>query len=318
MFGSAPASFWIGFHVLLALLLLAEYLLLRKQTTARSYFATALWVAGALGFGIAIYLGMSHQSATEYLAGYAIEESLSIDNLFVFLLLFESFHVPKLNQRRVLFWGILLAVLMRAGFIFAGVELLHRFEWITYVFGLILLIAAIRLLLPSAVSHARRQPSWIGVVRRLTPISNSHESFFVQEAPPSTSSGSGQLRTVPTMLFLALIAIGLTDLVFALDSIPAVLSITKRPFIAYSSNVMAVMGLRSLFFVLTHLLERLSYLHYGLAAVLAFAAVKMLAAPWLEMGPLASLAVIGVILAITVVSSLAWPRRMSPIGTIAG
>ncbi len=308
MSGSAPASFWIGFHVLLGVLLLAEYLLLRKQTTARSYIATALWVAGALGFGIAIYLAMSHQSATEYLAGYAIEESLSIDNLFVFLLLFESFHIPKLNQRRVLFWGILLAVLMRAGFIFAGVELLHRFQWITYVFGVILLIAAVRLLLPSGASHTRRQPSWIGVVRRLTPISNSHESFFVQEARPLTSSGSGQMRTVPTMLFLALIAIGLTDLVFALDSIPAVLSITKRPFIAYSSNVMAVMGLRSLFFVLTHLLERLSYLHYGLAAVLAFAAVKMLAAPWMELGPLASLAVIAGILAMTVVCSLLWPR----------
>ncbi len=306
MSGSAPASFWIGFHVLLGVLLLAEYLLLRKQTTARSYVATALWVAGALGFGIAIYLAMSHQSATEYLAGYAIEESLSIDNLFVFLLLFESFHIPKLNQRRVLFWGILLAVLMRAGFIFAGVELLHRFQWITYVFGVILLIAAVRLLLPSGASHTRRQPSWIGVVRRLTPISNSHESFFVREARPLTSSG--QLRTVPTMLFLALIAIGLTDLVFALDSIPAVLSITKRPFIAYSSNVMAVMGLRSLFFVLTHLLERLSYLHYGLAAVLAFAAVKMLAAPWMELGPLASLAVIAGILAMTVVCSLLWPR----------
>ena len=304
MLGSAPAAFWIGFHLLLGALLLLEYLLLRKQTAARSYLATALWVAGAFGFAAAIYLGFSHEHTTEFLAGYAIEESLSIDNLFVFLLLFETFKVEPGKQRKVLFWGILLAVIMRAGFIFAGVELLQRFSWITYVFGAILLIDAIRLVLQKAKEHEPRQPFWIGWFRRLTPISERQDGFFTQDACPE----NGKPRMMPTVLLLALIAIGITDLVFALDSIPAVLSLTKQPFIAYTSNVMAVMGLRSLFFVLAHLLERLRFLHFGLAAVLAFAALKMLLSSFVEVGAVVSLGVIVVILALTVAASLMFSK----------
>jgi tellurite resistance protein TerC len=319
MFGTAPLSFWIGFHALLALLLLAEYLLLRKGTPARSYIATALWIAGALSFAAAIHFGLDDQRTTEFLAGYAIEESLSIDNLFVFLLLFESFRIEPAHQRKVLFWGILLAVLMRAGFIFAGVQLLARVEWITYAFGIILLIAAIRLVLPKKKETVPTTPLWLKALRRLTPISNRQDAFFAQETPiPKTAipdsptqkapPGIGPPRTVPSMLFVTLITIAITDLVFAIDSIPAVLSLTKHPFIAYTSNVLAVMGLRSLFFVLTHLLERLRFLHYGLAAILAFAAFKMLAANVLELSAVLSLGIILGLLAITVAASLLSPR----------
>lgn len=307
MLGSAPASFWIGFHVLLLALLLAEFVLLRRQTPARSYVATALWVAGAFGFALAIYLGLSHERTTEFLAGYAIEESLSIDNLFVFLLLFETFQVEPGKQRKVLFWGILLAVLMRAGFIFAGVELLERFTAVTYVFGAILLIAAIRLVFHKKKEKRPRQPFWIGWIRRLTPISESQDGFFVRDTSPE----NGKPRSVPTVLLLALVAIGLTDLVFALDSIPAVLSLTKQPFIAYTSNVMAVMGLRSLFFVLAHLLERVRFLHFGLAGVLGFAALKMLVSGFVEVGPLVSLGIIVAILTVTVAASLLFSQRRS-------
>ena len=308
MFGTAPPSLWIGFHALLGLLLLTEYLLLRRGTPARSYTATALWIAGALAFAAAIHLRLGAAHTTEFLAGYAIEESLSIDNLFVFLLLFESFRIEKSHQRKVLFWGILLAVIMRAAFIFAGVQLLARFAWITYAFGGVLLFAAIRLVFPGRKQDVPATPIWLKTLRRLTPISNRQDAFFVEEPSP----GNALPRTVPSMLFVTLIAIAITDLVFALDSIPAVLSLTKHPFIAYSSNVLAVMGLRSLFFVLTHLLEHLRFLHYGLAAILGFAAFKMLAANFLELSALLSLAIILGMLAITITASLLLRKDPQP------
>jgi tellurite resistance protein TerC len=182
---------------------------------------------------------------------------------------------------------------MRGAFITAGLGLLARFEWISYVFAAILLIASIRLVLPSA-QKAETTPSWIRWISRVHPVSLRQDKFFVREDG----------RRMVTVLFLALIAIELTDVVFALDSIPAVLSITRNPFLAYTSNIMAVMGLRSLFFLLAHLLSKLRFLHYGLAGVLAFAALKMLSAHWIEIGPITSLIVIVTVLSITIVLSL--------------
>lgn len=299
---STPTSFWVGFHVLLFVLLGVEWLLLRKQNAVRGYMATAAWLLGAAGFAAALYCWLHPQLATEFLAGYALEESLSIDNLFVFLILFQSFRIDGAQQRRVLFWGILGAVIMRAGFIVLGVELLERFSWITYVFAVLLLVAAVRLLLPEDESKKHSKPKWTKWIERWMPISEKQTGFFAME------ECMGKRRRVPTILMLALIAIAFTDFVFALDSIPAVLSITRHTFIAYSSNVMAVMGLRSLFFVLAHLLEKLRYLHYGLAAVLAFAAVKMLVADWFEISSMISLGVIFGILAITTGISVAADR----------
>ncbi len=284
---------WVGFHVLLAVLLTTEWLLLRKQTPLRSYVATALWLLGALGFTAFVYVTLDRQLGTQFIASYALEESLSIDNLFVFLLLFQSFKVERVRQRRVLFWGILGAVVLRAGFIVAGVALLKRFEWITYIFAVFLLIAAVRLVLPQDHDNPTK-PRWQQWLEAKMSFSSSQDGFFVSE--------DGQRK--PTVLLLALCAIAVTDFVFALDSIPAVLSITRHTFIAYSSNILAVMGLRSLYFVLSHALSKLTYLHYGLAAVLAFAGIKMLIAPWVEVTAVASLAVIFGMLLLTVLVSL--------------
>lgn len=302
---STPVSHWIGFHILILVLLAVEFLYARRRsnrpplrteasTHRTALVSTILWVAAALSFSAFVWATLGSKATTEYLAGYAIEESLSIDNLFLFLLLFGLFRIQPTNQPRVLFWGVAGAIVMRGAFIAAGIGLLQRFHWVSYVFGVILLGAAVRLLKPEDNQKAQESPRWISWLSRIHPVSLRQDAFFVQE--------NGQ--HMATMLTLALIAIELTDVVFALDSIPAVLSITRHPFLAYTSNIMAVMGLRSLYFLLANLLTRLRFLHYGLAVVLAFAALKMLASAWLDVGPLTSLAVIVGVLAITIGLSL--------------
>ena len=295
--GATPLSYWIGFHLFILLLLGMELLYARRQgpgrTHSTSVAATILWIAAALTFALFVFRTMGSQSATQYLAGYAIEESLSIDNLFVFLVLFRVFNIEPNRQPKVLFWGVAGAIFMRGAFIAAGLGLLARFEWISYLFAAILLIAAVRLVLPSA-QKAETTPGWIVWLTRVHPVSLRQDKFFVREDG----------RPMITVLFVALLAIELTDVIFALDSIPAVLSITRNPFLAYTSNIMAVMGLRSLYFLLAHLLAKLRFLHYGLAMVLAFAAFKMLSTHWIDIGPLTSLAVIVTVLFITIVLSL--------------
>ncbi len=295
-----PLSHWVGFHLFVFALLALELLYSRRSNPDRTpvlsqrtaILATILWIAAALAFALFVLLTLGSPSAIQYLAGYAIEEALSIDNLFVFLLLFNLFHISSTSQPRVLFWGVAGAIVMRGAFIAAGLELLAHFHWITYLFATILLVAAVRLFLPEdpKADPSEAAPFWLRWLTRVHPVSLRTDHFFVIE--------NGQ-RMV-TMLLLALIAIELTDIVFALDSIPAVLSITHHPFLAYTSNIMAVMGLRSLYFILAHLLVKLRFLHYGLATVLAFAAFKMLASQFVEVGPLTSLAVIVAVLAVTI------------------
>jgi tellurite resistance protein TerC len=307
--GITPLSHWIGFHVFLLLLLAFEFFYARRRKPAPSpakahrtaVVSTILWIAAALAFALFIFYSIGGDYAIQYLAGYAIEESLSIDNLFVFLLLFRLFQIQPLKQPRILFWGVLGAIVMRGAFIAAGIGLLDRFAWISYVFAAILLVASVRLVMPS--SHSEETPAWIRWLSKVHPVSLSQDHFFVVE--------NG--RRMATVLFLTLVAIELADVVFALDSIPAVLSITTHPFLAYTSNIMAVMGLRSLYFLLVHFLSKLRYLHYGLAAVLAFAALKMIAGHWIEIGPLLSLGIIIVLLGITItVSLLAKPTSPQP------
>jgi len=295
---------WVGFHVFVIALLAIELIYVRRhpgKIRATSIAATTLWVGAALLFSIFILRTMGSESATQYLAGYAIEEALSIDNLFVFLLLFRLFNISEPNQPKVLFWGVLGAIVMRGAFIAAGIGLLARFEWISYIFAAILLIASIRLVIPEDKKDPNHTPRWIKWLSKVHPVSLRQDHFFVIEDG----------RRMITVLFLALIAIEITDLVFALDSIPAVLSITRQPFIAYTSNIMAVMGLRSLYFLLIGMLATLRFLHYGLAAILAFAAIKMLGAHYFEVGPLTSLAIILTLLAVTVVLSLVRGRSSS-------
>ena len=252
---------------------------------AVAWISTAVLVLGALGFAGWIAYFMDHQSALEFVAGYTVELSLSIDNLFVFLVLFEGFGIGPRRQHKVLLWGICGAIVLRAICIATGIELLDRFAWITWIFGAFLLYAAFRLLRGGSPEAAI--PGWI---RRMNPGKNS--------------------------LLPVIIAVELTDLLFAVDSIPAVLAISHNPFVVYTSNIAAILGLRSLYFALSSLLDRLHYLHYGLGVLLAFVAFKMLAAHWIEIPVTLSLAIMGAILGLcTLLSVFFAPAKTTPTKT---
>jgi len=295
-----PFSYWLYFHLALVALLAVEYALhlAVPNTRRKAMYATVLWTVSALALAGILVRPYGQQGSLQYLAGYAIEQALSIDNLFVFLLLFRMFRIPGARQPRVLFWGVAGAIVMRGAFIAGGLGLLERFHWVEYVFAAILLVAAVRLLKPENPDANEGTPRWITWLSKLQPISESQEHFFVKE--------NG--RRMATILLLALVAVELTDVIFALDSIPAVLSITRVPFLAYTSNIMAVMGLRSLYVLLTAMLVKLRYIHFGLAALLMFAALKMLLADWLSVGPLLSLGIIAGLLGVTVGVSLLYPK----------
>ncbi len=305
-----PLSHWLYFHLAIVGLLGLEYLLhlAVPNTHRKALYATVLWTSAALALAAFLACAYTRTEATQYLAAYAIEQALSIDNLFVFLLLFSLFRIPAARQPKVLFWGVAGAIVMRGAFIAGGLGLLARFHWIGYAFGAILLIASVRLLKPEDHTKPQQTPQWIAWLTKWHPISPNTDHFFVRESP---APGAKKIR-MATVLLLALIAVELTDVVFALDSIPAVLSITRQPFLAYTSNIMAVMGLRSLYVLLAGALSKLRFLHYGLAAVLAFAALKMLLADWIDVSPLISLAVIAALLGVTIAASLLRPAADGP------
>ncbi len=277
MIAGASWAWWVGFHAVVIAVLVADSLLPRhgrksRHAKALAWLGTAGLAMAAAGFACWIAVAMGRQTALEFAAGYTIEASLSIDNLFVFLFLFEGFQISRERQQKALLWGIWGAFVLRAAFIAAGVTLLRRFEWIPWIFGLILLYAAWRLV--RGGSTRATIPEWIV---RLQPAKGS--------------------------LLPVILAVEATDLLFATDSIAAVLSVTHNPFVAYTSNVAAILGLRSLYFALAALLDRFRYLHYGLGAILALAALKMLAARWIEAPVTLSLAVIGAILAVCAAAS---------------
>lgn len=282
MIAGATWQWWVGFHVaVVALLLVDAFLPASRRKVPRTQTAAWLWtavlVAAAAVFAVWLAHGQSKHNALEFVAGYAIETSLSVDNLFVFLVIFQGFRISQHRQHAALLWGVAGAVVLRGIFIAMGVALLQRFEWITWIFGAILLYAAFRLVRGGSAKAA--VPDWI---RRLQPAKGS---------------------LVPVIL-----AVEVTDLLFAVDSIPAVLAISHDPFVVYTSNIAAILGLRSLYFALASLLDRLRYLHYGLGAMLAFIAFKMLAARWLDVPITISLAIMGAILAIcAIVSWIAGP-----------
>lgn len=281
MIGGASWTWWIGFHLAVAALLAIDALLPgTRRETRRSQTIAWLWTA-ALALCAACFAGwiaikQGRVSALQFVAGYTIEISLSVDNLFVFLVLFQGFRISPRRQHLALLWGIAGAVVLRALFIATGVTLLQRFDWITYVFGAFLLYAAWRL--ARGASARAAIPAWI---RRLQPARGS--------------------------LLPIILAVEFTDLLFAVDSIPAVLAISHDPFVVYTSNIAAILGLRSLYFALAGLLDRFRYLHYGLGALLAFIALKMLASHWLDVPIAYSLAIMGAILAICAVAS--WKGR---------
>jgi tellurite resistance protein TerC len=284
MFDGAPIPYWIGFHIIILILIVADLAVLGRgkaehQTRHNFLFVLFLFTLAA---AFAVWLGheQGRQTALEFTSGYLIELSLSIDNLFVFLLMFRSFGLTPDKQRKALLYGILGAIVMRGVFIFAGVELLQRFAWIQYVFGAFLVVAALRLMRQkkegASPSPAKRIAQWT------KGWSNSPNGTFL----------------------LAVLAIELVDLVFALDSVPAVLAISTHPFVVYTSNIFAILGLRSLYFLLAGLLDRLRYLHFGLAAILGFVGCKMLLAKWAHIPVGISLSIIVVVVAVATTASL--------------
>lgn len=302
---------WISFNVfVLAMLALDLGVFHRKAHVVKMREAltwSAVWISLALTFNLGLYLGWWGGYPPEargvvglqFLTGYLIEKSLSVDNVFVFALLFRYFHVAPQFQHRILFWGILGALVMRALLIFAGVALLHRFEWIVYVFGAVLIFSGIKMWRTQDTKIEPDKNPVLKLVRRIFPVSKeTHgQKFFVREAG----------KFVVTPFFVVLIFVEWSDLVFALDSIPAILALTNDAFIVYTSNVFAILGLRALYFALAGILERFHLLHYGLSAILIFVGIKMLIVDFVKIPILVSLAVIAVILALSVILSLLRP-----------
>jgi tellurite resistance protein TerC len=286
MIAGASWLWWLGFHLAVAVLLVADSLLPGHRSQSRhaeafAWIGAGLFALAAGGFALWIGFAQGRQPALEFVAGYTIEASLSVDNLFVFLLLFQGFQISRERQHKALLWGVWCAVVLRAAFISAGVTLLARSRWIPFLFGLFLLYVSWRLLRGGSARAVI--PAWI---RRLQPARGS--------------------------LLPVILAVEFTDLVFATDSIPAVLAVTHNPFVAYTSNIAAILGLRSLYFALAAMLDRFRSLHYGLGALLLFVAFKMLTARWIEIPIVPSLAIIGGILAVFAIVS--WRRGLGARG----
>ena len=258
------------------------------------------WIALAAIFAVIIFSWHGRTPALEFVTGYVIELSLSVDNLFVFLLIFRFFRVPSLHQHKVLFWGILGALVMRAIFIAAGVGLIRRFQWIIYLFGAFLVYSGIKLMFQNeAEIHPERNPV-LRLFRRWVPVTKDYQGnkFFVR---------SPGLYATP--LVVVLLVVETTDLLFAVDSIPAILAITRDAFIVYTSNVFAILGLRSMYFALAGMMELFHYLHYGLSVVLIFVGAKMLLSHYLDIPTHIALAAVAGVLSISVIASLAYPRK---------
>ncbi|MCE9637671.1 MAG: TerC family protein [Planctomycetes bacterium] len=267
-----------------------------------------VWIALATVFGVGVWTMHGPERGLEYFAGYLIEKSLSIDNVFVFVVIFASLGIPSIQQHRVLFWGILSALVLRAGMIFAGSALLQRFHWLIYVFGAFLVLTGVKLFLQRKHADGPTDSWAMRLVRRLIPSTDRLDgaNFFTRV--------DGRLLATP--LFLALVLVEFTDVIFAVDSIPAIFAVTSDPFIVFTSNIFAILGLRSLYFLLADLADRFRYLKVGLAFVLVFVGVKMSAVDFVKVPPLASLAVIAGILGVAVAASLM--RSRAAAGTPGG
>ena len=264
---------------------------------------SVVWIIVALIFNIGIYLWKGPEVGLQFLTGYLIERSLSIDNIFVFLLIFSYFRVSEQYQYKVLFWGILGALILRGLFIGVGTLLIAQFHWILYIFGLFLVITGIRMAFGKDKEIEPEKNPVLRLVRRFFPISDRYENgnFFVKN--------KGKL--IGTPLFVVLVVVETTDLVFALDSIPAIFAITLDPFIVYTSNVFAILGLRALYFALVGLMQAFYYLKYALGAILGFVGVKMLIADFVKIPSSVALAVVAGLFLIAIIASLILPKRKS-------
>jgi tellurite resistance protein TerC len=293
---------WNVFAVTLLILLFLDLFLHREGREATRGWAVAwsiIWIAAGLGFAIFIWAVLGFEVTDEYLAAYLIEKSLSLDNMFVFLIIFQTLKIPKANQRAALTWGIFGALVFRGLFIFAGSAAVERWHWVNYVFGSILLLAAVHAFRenPSEAKESRLV-HWLS---EKFPVSKDTASrhFLIRQ--------NGAKKATP--LLISVIALELTDILFAVDSVPAAFAVTRTTFLIYSSNAFAILGLRSLYAVVADLISGLRFLHYGLAAVLAFAALKVISSDWVHIPPILSVAAIVVLVGSSVVASLIHSRR---------
>ncbi|MEN3028024.1 MAG: TerC family protein [Aquificaceae bacterium] len=293
----------LGWFIFGAVVILALFLDLfvfhrnpHKISIKEALLLSAFWIALGVAFGGYVYYTKGYERGVEYMTGYLLEKALSLDNIFVFILIFSYFKVPEEYRHKVLFWGVFGAILFRAIFIFAGLELLKHFHWMIYIFGLILIVSAIKLLTTEEKEFHPEHTLVYRIAKRLMPMKPHHAGgkFFLKE--------SGKIFATP--MFLALLFVESSDIMFAIDSVPAILAISKDPFVVYTSNIFAILGLRSLYFAAAGILPLFHYLHYGLSFILGFIGVKMLLSDFYKIPVEVSLLLIGSAIFVSVVASL--------------
>ena len=300
-----PIHIWVIFGIAIVIALVLDLgVFHRKAHTVQlkeALIESAAWISIALLFNLWLYFSRGPLAGVEFFTAYLVEKSLSVDNIFVFLLIFQAFKIPPKSQHRVLYFGIAGALVLRAVFVLAGITLLQAFHPIMYLFGAILLFTGLKMLFPRKRA-LRPENNWmVRIVRQVIPVVHDYEGqqFLVRE--------SGRWKATP--LFLALVAVEAMDIIFAVDSVPAVLAITRDTFIVYSSNVFAILGLRALYFALADILPRFRFLHQGLAAIIIFVGTKMIASEHFPISAVTSLIVIAVVLGVTIAASLVFRRR---------
>lgn len=300
----SPFLMWGGFLVFVGVMLILDLFVFHRTAHEVHFKEAALfsvfWIGLALAFNVGVYYFLGHQKALEFLTGYVIEKSLSVDNLFVFIVLFSYFNVTGKYQHKILFWGIMGAIVIRGIFIFAGVALINRFEWIIYVFGLFLIVTGIKMAFQKDEEvHPEHNPV-IKLLQKFIPVHHDHEDgkFFLKK--------NG--RWMATSMFVVLVTVETTDIVFAVDSIPAILAISRDPFIVFTSNIFAILGLRALYFALAGLMKMFHYLKYGLSVILVFVGAKMIVAHFYKIPIAFALGVIAGILTISILCSYIFPK----------
>lgn len=302
-------TFWIGFNVFVLLMLALDLGVFNRKahvvSVKEALIWSAVWVSLALVFNGLIYYWFGEHKAIEFLTGYVIEKSLSVDNIFVFVLIFSYFQIPQQYQHKVLFWGILGALLMRVIFIFAGVALIEKFHWTIYIFGAFLIYTGYKMFTEKDKKMDPEKNPVIRFFRKMMPVTDQlhGDKFFIKQ--------NG--KNVATPLFMVLILIETTDVIFAVDSIPAILAITQDEFIVYTSNVFAILGLRSLYFALAHLINRFIYLSYGLAIILVFVGLKMVMVDFFKIPTFISLLFIALVISGSVVLSFIKTERIKDV-----
>jgi tellurite resistance protein TerC len=299
--------FWVAFNAVILLLLVLDLTVVsrkhRRVPFKQALLMSAFWIGLAMAFAVFVQQWLGAAKALEFVTGYVLEEALSVDNLFVFILLFAYFKVPPEEEKTVLFWGIIGALIMRGIFIFAGVALVQRFHWILYAFGVFLIWTGFQLLRRGNEEQDPSRNIVLKFCRRFLPLTDSYEgkSFFVRR--------DGQVLATP--LFVVLLVVETTDILFATDSIPAILAITRDPFIVYTSNVFAILGLRSMYFALAGMMKLFHYLNYGLSVVLMFIGAKMLLPERYHVPTWVALAVVAGVLGLSVLASVLFPKPNS-------